>query len=345
MMPTMNRKTIYGIFPMLVLMFSTGRLPAEDQWVVYEGHDGPGKGKHIVLVSGDDEYRSEEALPMLGKILTVRHGFKCTVLFAIDPEDGTIKPTHQTNIPGLEALQSADMMIIATRFRELPDEQMKHIIDFTNSGKPILGLRTATHAFNYSRNKASRYGRYSFRSDNPKGGWGQLVLGETWVNHHGIHKKESARGVINSEYKTHPILKGVADIWGPSDVYGVRELPRGTKVLVHGQVIAGMKPSDKPVEGKKNNPMMPLVWTRNYTGETGKTSKIICTTMGASVDFESEGLRQLVVNACYWALGLGKKLPANNNVEYVGEYKPTFFGFGSFKKGMKPSDYQLECNG
>ena len=326
---------------MLVLMISTGRLPAEDQWVVYDGHDGPGKGKHIVLVSGDDEYRSEEALPMLGKILTVRHGFQCTVLFAINPQDGTIKPTHQTNIPGLEALKSADMMIIATRFRELPDEQMKHIIDFTNSGKPILGLRTATHAFNYSRNTESKYARYSFRSNDPQGGWGRLVLGETWVRHHGHHKKESTRGVLNTEFKLHPILKGVTDIWGESDVYTVRELPRGTKVLVHGQVLEGMKPSDKPVEGEKNNPMMPLVWTRNYIGKTGKTSKIICTTMGASVDFESEGLRRLVVNACYWALGLGKHIPAKNNVEYVGEYKPTFYGFGAFKKGMKPSDYKL----
>jgi type 1 glutamine amidotransferase len=337
----MNIKTLSWMFAMLVLLFSTGRLPADDQWVIYDGHDGPGQGKHIVLVSGDDEYRSEEALPMLGKILTVRHGFKCTVLFAINPQDGTIKPTHQTNIPGLEALKSADMMIIATRFRELPDEQMKHIIDFTNSGKPILGLRTATHAFNYSRNTKSKYARYSFRSNDPKGGWGRLVLGDTWSGHHGHHKKESARGVINPEYKSHPILNGVTDIWGQSDVYGVKDLPKDAKVLVHGQVLEGMKPTDKPVEGDKNNPMMPLVWTRYYTGDDGKTSQITCTTMGASVDFESAGLRRLVVNACYWSLGLGKKIPAENNVEYVGEYKPTFYGFGSFKKGMKPSDFKL----
>ena len=337
----MNIKTINWMFPMLVLMLSAGRLSADDQWVVYDGHDGPGKGKHIVLVSGDDEYRSEEALPMLGKILAVRHGFKCTVLFAINPKDGTIQPNHQTNIPGLEALKTADMMIIALRFRELPDEQMQYIIDFTNSGKPILGLRTATHAFNYSRNTQSKYARFSFHSKDPKGGWGRLVLGDTWLNHHGHHKKESTRGVINPEFKAHPILKGVTDIWGQSDVYGVQALPKGTKVLVHGQVLEGMKPSDKPVAGEKNNPMMPLVWTRNYTGDNGKTSKIICTTMGASVDFESAGLRRLVVNACYWSMGLAKKIPAKNNVEYVGEYKPTFYGFGNFKKGMKPSDYKL----
>src|SRR5438105_13542708 len=100
--------------------------------VTYEGSAGPGKGKHIVLVSGDEEYRSEEALPQLGKILAVRHGFKCTVLFAIDPNDGTINP-NVSNIPGLEALDTADLMVIFTRFRDLPDEQMKHIVDYLDA--------------------------------------------------------------------------------------------------------------------------------------------------------------------------------------------------------------------
>src|SRR6185436_12387394 len=72
------------------------------QWVVYEGGEGPGKGKHIVLLSGDEEYRSEEGLPMLGKILSVRHGFKCTVLFSQDPATGVIDPNNQKNIPGME---------------------------------------------------------------------------------------------------------------------------------------------------------------------------------------------------------------------------------------------------
>src|SRR5438067_373298 len=105
-----------------ILLLLPLSLSAADPWVVYEGSDGPGKGKHIVLVSGDEEYRSEEALPQLGKILAKRHGFKCTVLFAIDPNDGTINP-NVSNIPGLQALDSADLMVIFTRFRDLPDEQ------------------------------------------------------------------------------------------------------------------------------------------------------------------------------------------------------------------------------
>src|SRR6266481_5934672 len=78
--------------------------PAADQWVTYQGADGPGKGKHVVLICGDEEYRSEETLPQLARILANRHGFKCTVLFAIDPKDGTINPNRRDNIPGLEAL-------------------------------------------------------------------------------------------------------------------------------------------------------------------------------------------------------------------------------------------------
>src|SRR5438105_4245201 len=256
------------------------------EWVVYKGTHGPGKGKHIVFVTGDEEYRSEEGLPMLAKILAMRHGFKCTVLFPINPADGTIDPNNQTNVVGLKALQSADMMVILTRFREPPVDQMKYIVDFINAGKPVFGLRTATHAFAISRNKQSPYAKWDWASKDWPGGFGRQVLGDTWISHHGNHGKESTRGVINETMKDHPILKGVENIWGPTDVYGVSHLPTDAQVLVYGQVVAGMKPDDKAVEGKKNEPMMPLVWVRNYNGDLGKTSRVICTTMGASVDLE-----------------------------------------------------------
>src|SRR3954467_8344669 len=95
----------------------TGAFAADDR-LILQGKQGPGKGKRVVLVSGDEEYRSEQAMPQLAKILAERHGFDCTVLFAIDPKDGTINPNVQTNIPGLEALDSADLMILMTRFRD-----------------------------------------------------------------------------------------------------------------------------------------------------------------------------------------------------------------------------------
>jgi hypothetical protein len=229
-------------------LMAGARLRAAD-WVVYHGQEGPGKGKHIVFVSGDEEYRSEEALPMLAKILAVRYGFTCTVLFALNPADGTIDPNNQTNIVGLKALQTADMMVIFTRFREPPDDQMKYVVDFINSGKPILGLRTATHAFAFTRHPNSRYAKYSWDSRSWPGGFGRQVFGETWVSHHGNHGHESTRGVINPAFKDHPILRGVRDIWGPTDVYTVTHLPKDAQVLVYGEVLSGMHPTDPPVAG------------------------------------------------------------------------------------------------
>src|SRR5262245_32995570 len=156
---------------------------AADPWLSLEGGDGPGKGKHIVLVGGDEEYRSEEALPQLAKILAKHHGFRCTVLFAIDPADGTINPNINNNVPGLEKLKDADLMVIFLRFRDLPDDQMKHIVDYVESGKPVIGLRTATHAFDIGPGKT--YARYSWKSREWPDGFGRQVLGETWISHHG----------------------------------------------------------------------------------------------------------------------------------------------------------------
>lgn len=314
---------------------------AAQPWVTYQGSDGPGKGKHIVLISGDEEYRSEEALSQLGKILANHHGFKCTVLFAIDAKDGTINPTVVNNIPGLEALDTADLMIIATRFRDLPDEQMKHIDAYVASGKPIIGMRTATHAFKIAKDK--KYARYSFDSKEEgwDGGFGRRILGETWINHHGKHGTQSTRGIIARDAKNNPIVRGCDDIWGPTDVYTVRSpLPGDSKPIIMGQVLEGMNPTDKPVAGPQNDPMMPVAWTKTYEGKDGKTGRVFTTTMGAATDLPSEGLRRLLVNAAYWCLGMEDKIPPKANVDLVGEYQPLPFGFGKHKKDMKPADYK-----
>ncbi len=317
-----------------------GGAPAGAQEIVYDGFDGPGKGKHVVLVSGDEEYRSEEALPQLGKILARRHGFKCTVLFAIDPEDGTINPDNTRNIPGLEALRSADLMVIATRFRDLPDEQMKHVAEYLDAGKPVIGMRAAVVAF---RLKSQTYERFSCNSKTWKGGFGQQILGQTWMSHHGAHGRESTRGVLAPGAEDHPVVRGCRDIWGPTDVYTVRDpLPGDSRVLFLGQVLAGMKPTDPPVEGRKNNPMMAMAWTRTYRGTGGQVGRVFTTTMGAATDLESEGLRRLLVNAAYWCVGLEDRIPEKADVGLVGEYRPLPFGFRRFKKGVKPSDHAMK---
>ena len=310
----------------------------DDQlWLEFKGTAGPGLGRRVVLLSGDEEYRSEEALPMLAKILSAHHGFDCTVLFAINPETGEIDPDCQTNIPGLHALDDADLMIIFVRFRELPDEQMKHIVDYVNSGRPIIGLRTATHAFQYSRDTGSPYAMYDCTSEEFEGGFGRQVLGETWVAHHGHHGFESTRALINPSSKDHPILEGVADVWGTTDVYAVGELTGSPQALLDGQVLTGMNPDDDP---KPDTPTMPIAWIKEYTGDEGKASRVFCTTMGAATDLLSADLRRLVVNAAYWGLRMEESIDPGSNVEPVGPYEPTEFGFGGYIKGRRPSDYR-----
>jgi hypothetical protein len=314
---------------------------AADPWVTFEGKSGPGRGKHIVFVSGDEEYRSEEGLPQLAKILAERHGFKCTVLFAIDPGSGAIDPQRNDNIPGLHALRTADLLVILARFRDLPDEQMREVVDYVESGRPVVGLRTATHAFAPKPDNKT-FARYGWQSKEWDGGFGRQVLGETWINHHGQHGKQSTLGLVAPAMKDHPILRGIADgdIWGPTDVYGVRlPLPGDSQTLVLGQVLNGMQPTDQPVAGKPNDPLMPVAWIKTYTTPSGKVARVFNTTMGASQDLASEGLRRLLVNACYWALGMEREIAPRANVELVGDYHPTPFGFGAHVKGLKPADH------
>lgn len=328
---------------LLFLFFACTSRAQQDLWVSYKGADGPGKGKKIVLVSGDEEYRSEEALTMLGKILTKRYGFNCTVLFSIDAKTGAINALDQTNIPGLENLRDADLMVIATRFRELPDAQMKYVDEYLRSGKPVIGLRTATHAFSYSRNKNSQYAKYDWR--NKAAGWengfGGVVLGETWVDHHGHHGKEGTRALIDGIQRRakNPILNSVNDIWGATDVYSINKLPANATVLMYGLSTAGMT-ADAPANLAKT--VMPIAWTRTYKVEGGKEGRVFATTMGASVDFLSEDLRRLLVNACFWTLGMESQIPEKADVTTIGEYTPTMFSPDLFKQGTYPSKYKMD---
>jgi type 1 glutamine amidotransferase len=308
-------------------------------WLLFALHTPTGNAqtarpRHIVMVSGDEEYRSEEALPQLAKILGTRHGFRCTVLFAVDPKDGTINPNQRDNLPGIEALDSADLLVLFTRFRDLPDEQMKHLVDYIESGRPIVAMRTATHAFDIKGSPT--YQRYSWNNKESDGGFGRQVLGETWIAHHGQHGKQSTRGVFVKGMEKHAILRGIRDgeIWGPTDVYRVRvPLPGDSQPLVLGQVLTGMQASDPPVSGPQNDPMMPVAWVKTYKG-----GRIFTTTMGAATDLLNEGVRRMLVNACYWALNMEDRIRPQSDVGLVGEYHPLPFQFGGFRKGLRPAD-------
>jgi len=180
------------------------------------------------------------------------------------------------------------------------------------------------------------------------------------VSHHGWHKYESTRGVLAGK---HEIVNGIGegDIWGPTDVYGVNlPLVGDSEAIVYGQVVAGMGklhpeigagPYDRvPGYGKepgfnKNDPLMPVAWTKTYQYPGGKSGKVFATTMGSSNDLSTEGTRRMVVNAVFWTLGI--PVPKDgSNVQLVGDYKPSMFGFmpGDYwkEKGLKVSDFDLK---
>jgi len=336
----------WGLFPTC----AAGDL--QEMLVLNGSSNSPGTGNKVVLISGDEEYRSEEVLPQLAKILSQQHGFDCIVLFAIHPETGTVDPNFRHNIPGLQHLQDANVMVIATRFRDLPETQMRRIDDYLKRGGPVIGMRTATHGFNIPLGKTySHYGN-GYEGDHSfwLGGFGRAILGEKWISHHGAHREESTRGLISPQEKNNPIVRGIkkGDIWGPTDVYGVRlPLPGDSQTVVFGQVLSGMKPTDPPVAGRKNNPLMPIAWTKSYQlpGQQSQKGKVFTTTMGSSNDFLSEGVRRLIVQGIFWACGLEKSIPLQGlRVDIVPPYHPTDFGFRSdedwVNKNIKPGDFK-----
>jgi hypothetical protein len=320
-------------------------LPLEGAGVTYTGQSGPGVGKHIVLLAGDDgEYHSEEALPALAKILAVRYGFTCTVLFCINPDDGTIDPREKRNIPGLDALKTADLMIEFIRWKNLPDNQMKDFVDYVESGRPIMAMRTGTHPFWFKTSKT--YAKWSWNSTVPgwEGGFGRKVLGETWVAHHGKHGQQSTRALFAPGAGSSPILRGInnGEIWVPTEVYEVRlPLPSTCRPLLLGQVLSWVGPDSESVPGAINNPMMPVAWTNAFTTASGKTARVFATTMGAADDLETESMRRLLVNAVFWALHMEAQIPARANVAFIGQYRPHSFLSEVYTAGVKPSDLAL----
>lgn len=310
-------------------------VPKSDLWLTYPGGEGPGKGKHIILIAADQEYRSEQAMPMLARLLAKHHGFHCTVLFALNDKnevDPTMKIRWQDkavlhNIPGLEHLEKADLMILFSRLVTLPDEQLKHIYNYLDSGKPLIGIRTANHGFI----------GFDYKKDGKRVNFGDQVLGGSFRGHHGRWHQDSTRGSKVEAHKDHPVLKGVNDVWGPSDVYRTfkegTSLPKGCTPLVMGQPLMGRKHGDA-INPKKIP--LPVAWVKTWTGNKGKTGRVFHSTMGSARDLQSAGLRRLMVNAAYWCMNLQDKIDPNSSVDLVGPYKPLESGFNYEKLKVQP---------
>jgi type 1 glutamine amidotransferase len=319
---------------MLVFLGLAPGARADEGAITYEPAGGAGQAKHIVFVCGEWEYRCEECLPMLAKILAARHGFKCTVLFSMNPKDGTVDPSVKNNIPGLNALKSADLMVLFAMDLTLPDEQMKHFVEFLETGKPVFGIRCSLLSFRYD--KTSPYARY----DVGNGSYATALFGESWKGHYGDHGKESTRGLRAGLSESNPILRGVHDVWGPTDVYRVTTLPADATVLMYGQVLGGMKPGDRPNLQKA---IMPMVWVREIHRKLGGVARVVMSTIGAAQDMESEDLRRLYVNSIYWAVGRESSIPQKADVRFVGEdWKASPFGGGKFHRGLKPADFAVK---
>jgi hypothetical protein len=311
---------------------------AGPQWLSYIGGEGPGKGRHIVLIAADQEYRSEQSMPMMAKILSTHHGFDCTVLFGVNDE-GEVDPTmpvypekdkefKEHHIPGLEHLASADLVIFFARLLTLPMAERELIVKYVDSGKPIISLRTGNHAF---------YARLPYKINGKDVDWGSDVLGGTFLGHHGNWHADSTRGIIAPEQREHPILIGVRDIWGNSDVYRTYKegtsLPAGCTALVWGQPLMGRDHDDPP--NPKLEPL-PVAWFKYWQTSDGRKARVFQSTMGSGTDLECAGLRRLIINAVYWGMGMESAVTPTSSVDIVGAYKPLESGFDYKELGVVP---------
>ncbi len=335
-----NIKRTPNVLLALILMMVGGLLPSaygqttNDGPLVYEGTAGPGLGKHIVFLAGDHEYRGEQSLPMLARILAKHHGFKCTVLFSIDEQSGDIVP-GSSYMPGTEALADADLAVVFLRFQNFPADQMQPIVDYLDRAGPVVGLRTSTHAFQIpGKSQFARYD-HKFAGEDYKGGFGRQVLGETWAGHYGKNHVMSTRLDIVDSQKNHPILVGVEKPWTQSGGYWTEPMP-DSQVLAMTQPLATMKRDAAPAEDKLP---CPNSWIRNYTGKDGKSGRVFTTTSGASEDIEDDDFRRMLINACFWAAGMESEIKRDNNVDLVGPYNPSTFRMNSnYFVGVKPLD-------
>ena len=315
-------------------------VPESPLWLTYPGGNGPGKGRHIVLIAADQEYRSEQSMPMMARILSTHHGFDCTVLFGVN-ERGEVDPTlpvypekgkeaefKEHHIPGTEHLASADLVLFFTRLLTLPKPEQEHIVKYVDSGKPIIALRTANHGFRTA---------LPYRIHGRQVRWGEDVLGGTFLEHHGQWQADSTRGRIVEEQRSHPVLTGVTDIWGNSDVYRTypkgAALPPGCTALVWGQPLMGRKPEDPPNDQLEP---LPVAWVKSWQTSGGRTARVFHCTMGSGVDLQSPGLRRLIINAAYWGMGMETAITPGHSVDIVGEYQPLGSGFNYPKLGVVP---------
>ena len=293
--------------------------------VARETHEPP---PHVVFVTGDEEYRSEESMPMIARILRHHYGMRVTICYAVDPETGSINPNYLEGIEGLEALEEANLAVFFIRFRQLPDDQLQQILHYVNSGRPIVGLRTSTHAFRYQK-------------DDPRSRWndvfGTEVFGQKWITHHGHHgtRPLTAVSVIQGK-QDHPILRGVTPFQAYSWLYHVD----GGEHRLQGDcdpLLSGHSLKSSHLEELGKFPLdNPVAWTKSY-----RSAQVFFTTLGHPYDFREPAMRKLLVNSILWGLGREDRIPTRGaRVELAGEYAPSDAAFGGYRRGQGPEQVE-----
>ena len=262
------RRGLAALFPTIVMMFNPFSSDAQKPLVVF--------------VTGDHEYGSESTMPLLANELESHYGMETIVLKS--------SPDHnaEENIPGLDALAKADLAVFFLRWRRLPADQVAFIEAYLKSGKPMVGFRTTTHAFNYPKGhpleRWNAFGEFAFGAPP---GWG----GAAHHTHYG-HKSSTDVSVI-PDAKKHPILTGVDEKFHVSSwLYTVRpDYPsQGSTWLLMGSAVNPNAVAET----------QPVAWT----WQTGEGAVTFMTTMGHPQDFSVESFQRLVINAIHWTLGI-----------------------------------------
>ena len=199
---------------------------------------------------------------------------------------------------------------------------MKEIVDYIDSGRPHR--RHCARRLMRSTIRSTRtvpYASYSYNNKESAGGFGRQVLGETWVNHYGTHQKQSTRGVIVAGHGAAPdSARRARSVGRVRRLRDLDSLTGDSQPLVMGQVLESMDPTAPPDPAKK---LMPVAWTKTYTGESGKPARIFTTTMGHVMDFRNRGLpahagQRLLLGRS----GSRRRSRRRRSVEFAGPFEP-----------------------
>lgn len=300
---------------------------------------------HVAILTGDEEYRSEESMPMIGKMLQRDFGAHVTIGFSVDG-NGHVDPDAVESMTGTEAIEDADVLVLFLRFRRPSEEAFGRILAHLKAGKPVVGFRTSTHAFRFAED--SPHVQWGFQDDPTfkhsfaGGDLTRELLGQKWIIHHGHFSdgKNPLTDVSKTDVK-HPILNGVEPFSAYSWLYHVQgggdTIAGDPTILLQGKSLR----SEHEAEGNTDRyPLKnPVAWTKTHQwGE--KPGRVFMTTLGHPYDFRSPAMRRLAIQGILWAAGREDLIPEDGaNTETVGNYEPNNSGFNNdFKPNMKPSD-------